>query len=148
MRQSLAAAALAASLALGACDYDPRGRCASAADCLAGQVCAGGVCGAAVAGPADRAPVAAADAFVVPRNGTLNVPAGSGVLANDSDPDGDPLTAALVSGPSYGVAFLAPDGSLTYEPATGFVGVDSLSYRATDGVLWSDVTEVTITVGP
>ena len=31
-----------------------------------------------------------------------NLVKGSGVLANDSDPDGDPLTAILVSGPAHG----------------------------------------------
>jgi len=147
--RNLAAAALLAPLLLGAaCDYDPRGRCASQRDCLAGQVCTGGVCGAQGAGPVNQPPVAAADAYAVAAGGTLNVPAASGVLANDTDPDGDPLAAEKAADPSHGIAFLSPDGALVYVPAAGFTGVEVLTYRASDGVLRSEAATVTITVGP
>ena len=43
------------------------------------------------------APTAAADAYSTGEDTALTVEA-SGVLANDSDPDGDALTAALVVG--------------------------------------------------
>jgi Bacterial Ig domain len=136
---------------LAACDYEPRGRCSSQQDCLAGQVCTGGVCAAqGPVGPLPHAPVAAADAYQVTAGAILDVPAASGVLANDSDPDGDALTAEKdpQGGPSYGVAYLAPDGSLVYVPALGFTGTDAFTYRASDGVLRSDVTAVTVTVVP
>lgn len=142
----LVAVALLALLA--ACDYDPRGRCTSQADCLAGQVCSGGVCAAEGAGPPNQAPVAVPDAYSVQAGAILNVPAVSGVLANDSDPDGDPLTAEKASEPTYGTVFLAPDGSFVYVPAGGFTGTDVFTYRASDGALWSSVTAVTVTVVP
>src|SRR5262249_3164881 len=94
----------------------------------------------------DQAPVAANDAYSVNRNSTLNVPA-AGVLANDTDADGDALKAVLVSGPSHGPLTLNADGSFIYKPAHNFRGTDSFTYRASDGALTSGVATVTITVG-
>lgn len=147
MRTPPAAALLLLAL-LGACDYEPRGRCTSQQDCLAGQVCAGGVCAAEGAGLLNHPPVAAADAYTVAAGTILSVPAASGVLANDSDPDGDPLTAEKVADPTYGVVYLSPDGAVIYVPASGFSGTDTFTYRASDGSLRSDVTAVSVTVVP
>ena len=61
--------------------------------------------------------------------------AAPGVLANDTDPDGDPLTAVLVTGPSHGTLTLNANGSFTYTPAANFTGTDSFTYRASDGTL-------------
>jgi Bacterial Ig domain len=149
MRNASASVAALALLAfVVACDYDPRGRCTSQADCLAGQVCSGGVCAAEGAAPVNQPPVAVADAYSVKAGAILSVPAASGVLANDSDPDGDPLTAEKASEPTYGTVFLAPDGSIVYVPPGGFTGTDGFTYRASDGVLRSDATAVTVTVVP
>ena len=46
--------------------------------------------------------------------------AAPGVLANDTDPDGDPLTAVLVTGPSHGTLTLNANGSFTYTPAANY----------------------------
>lgn len=69
-----------------------------------------------------------------------------GVLGNDSDPDGNQLSAVLGSGPSYGTIDLNANGSFTYTPAHNFTGTDSFTYRASDGTLTSSLTTVTITV--
>ena len=61
------------------------------------------------------------------------VPAVSGVLANDTDPDGNPLTAVLVSDVTNGALTLNSDGSFTYIPDDNFNGTDSFMYLATDG---------------
>src|SRR5216117_1057216 len=75
------------------------------------------------------------------------VPAVSGVLTNDSDADGDALTAVLVSGPTNALAFtLNPDGSFSYTPAPNYVGPDSFTYRANDGLTNSAVVTVNLTV--
>ena len=74
--------------------------------------------------------------------------AAPGVLANDYDIDGDPLTAALVMGPAYGQAVLYPDGSFTYTPLADFYGTDTFTYTATDGVALSDIATVTVIVTP
>src|SRR5215207_3193852 len=90
-------------------------------------------------------PVAAGDAFSTAEDTVLTVPA-PGVLDNDSDPDGNPLTAVLVTGPSDGSLTLNANGSFSYTPAADFAGSDSFTYRASDGTLTSNVATVTITV--
>ncbi len=70
----------------------------------------------------------------------------SGLLSNDSDPDGDPLTAVLVSGPATGTLTLNSDGSFIYDPAVGIDGVVSFVYRAFDGVAFSDGVTVMIVI--
>ena len=72
--------------------------------------------------------------------------ADNGVLANDSDVDGDALEAVLVDSPTNGSLTLNADGSFTYEPSGNFNGTDSFTYYATDGTLNSDQATVTITV--
>jgi len=83
--------------------------------------------------PSNHAPVAAADSWTW-QNGDLALAvAAPGVLANDSDPDLDPLSAVLLSGPAHGTLDLRADGSFTYLPDAGFGGLDSFVYAATDG---------------
>ena len=92
-------------------------------------------------------PVAADDAYQGLTNDDLTIDA-PGVLGNDTDADGDGLTAALVSGTSNGALSLNADGSFTYTPDVGFVGDDTFTYQASDGAILSDVATVTITVIP
>jgi VCBS repeat-containing protein len=94
---------------------------------------------------ANDAPVAAADAYTTAEDTALTV-AAPGVLGNDSDPDGDTLTAVLVSGPSHGTLTLQADGSFIYTPAVNFNGSDSFTYQASDGTLASNLAAVTLTV--
>jgi hypothetical protein len=79
--------------------------------------------------------------------GSLIVPAEGGVLANDSDPDHDPLTAQLVAGPQHGSVQLAANGSFVYTPAANFTGGDQFSYRATDSHGATAQATVRIAVG-
>ena len=80
---------------------------------------------------ADSAPIAAIDSYATDEDVTLTTPA-PGVLANDTDANGDPLTAELVVGPTHGALSLAPDGSFQYVPAANFNGTDEFTYRALD----------------
>ena len=73
-------------------------------------------------------PVADDDTFNAPTD-TLTVEA-PGVLANDSDADGDSLIAVLVTEPSNGMLTLNRDGSFTYTPNAGFIGTDTFTYLA------------------
>jgi uncharacterized delta-60 repeat protein len=93
----------------------------------------------------NHAPVATNDSYSVNEGSSLSVPA-PGVLGNDTDVDGDPLTARLVSGPSHGSLALNADGSFTYTPAAFYSGPDSFTYRANDGTADSNVATVAITV--
>lgn len=85
-----------------------------------------------VAGTNDS-PLAENDSYTATVNQTLTVP-GPGVLANDSDEDGDALTAILVDGPSHGQLTLAEDGSFVYQPDTDYLGPDEFTYQASDGI--------------
>ena len=73
----------------------------------------------ALLGPARNtivnSPVAAPDSYTTNRNTALVV-AAPGVLANDTDPNGDALTAVLVTNPSHGTLTLNANGSFTYTP--------------------------------
>lgn len=91
-------------------------------------------------------PVGNSDSYGAIEDQLLTVPAGSGVLANDTDADGDPLTASLVSSTGNGVLSLAADGSFTYLPAANFDGTDTFSYLASDGSESSAATVVTISL--
>jgi VCBS repeat-containing protein len=90
------------------------------------------------------------EAYETDEDTTLEVSALAGVLANDTDIDGDTLTAILVDGlgPHHGTLTLNPDGSFTYTPDENFHGLDGFSYRVSDGTVESDAIAVTITVNP
>jgi hypothetical protein len=80
-------------------------------------------------------------------NGTIHYEINTGVLLNDSDPEGAELSAALATPPGHGDLSLASDGSFTYTPTLSFSGQDSFSYIASDGVL-TDTALVTLNVTP
>ncbi len=86
----------------------------------------------------------------------LTVSATGGVLANDTDPNGDTLTVKddnpdipgiqPQDGPSNGTLTLNSDGSFDYTPDAGFSGTDTFTYKANDGTDDSNTATVTITV--
>ncbi len=94
--------------------------------------------------PINDAPGAVDDAYAVGAVTAFSVPALSGILANDSDPAGDPLTAVLVSGTTNGILTINADGSFTYTPNPGYTGADAFLYQASDGVLLSNIATVTL----
>jgi formylglycine-generating enzyme required for sulfatase activity len=93
----------------------------------------------------NRAPQGVADAYSVNQGVVLSVGA-PGVLGNDSDADGDVLTAVLVTAPAHGTLNLSANGAFSYTPASGYVGPDSFTYRANDGTASSASATVTLTV--
>ena len=72
----------------------------------------------------NRPPEPAEDVYTAVIDAVLTVPTDTGVLANDTDPDEDPLSASLLDPPANGTVDLAADGSFTYTPtpATGGEG--------------------------
>ncbi|UMG94321.1 LamG-like jellyroll fold domain-containing protein [Nocardioides sp. TF02-7] len=95
--------------------------------------------------PPNVAPEAADDAYDTTEGNPLEVPA-PGVLDNDTDADGDDLTATNVTQPDNGDVTLDEDGSFTYTPDAGFSGTDTFTYTANDGSADSAPATVTITV--
>lgn len=75
---------------------------------------------------------------------SLAVAPGAGVLFNDFDPEGDPVTGAAVSGagPANAQSFtLNANGTFTYTPAAGFTGTDTFQYTVT-----GQTTPATVTI--
>jgi len=94
-------------------------------------------------------PRGVADNYSVNEDQTLNVVnQNQGVLANDIDPNNPNLTAILVSTTTHGNLTLNSNGTFSYTPTGNYNGPDSFTYRASDGVLSSLPTTVTITVNP
>lgn len=81
---------------------------------------------------ANQVPVTEADFYRMPSTKSSLVVRGPGVLANDSDPDGDPITAELLSGTNYGDLELRRNGGFTFTPPPGFSGFTSFDYLARD----------------
>jgi len=90
-------------------------------------------------------PVAIPDSYSTDEDTTLMIPA-PGVLGNDGDVDGDTLTAVKMSDPSHGTVTLNNNGGFTYVPVANYHGTDSFTYKAFDGIAFSNVVTVTITV--
>jgi hypothetical protein len=105
----------------------------------------------------NNVPITAPDSYTVPQGATLTTtdpfgvsggPEDDGVLANDRDPEGQPLTAVLVSGPQFASSFtLNANGTFSYRHNGASRTTDSFTYRASDGVGQSVVTTVTINIG-
>ncbi len=74
--------------------------------------------------PTPDAPVADDDSYVTVAGGTLTTVL-PGVLANDSDEDGDTLTPSVSTPPTAGSVALGVDGSFVYTPNPLFAGTDS-----------------------
>jgi parallel beta-helix repeat protein len=102
--------------------------------------------GSGSGGSTNHAPVANDDSYSVDQGGSLNVPAGTGVLGNDNDADGDSLTATRVGNVSHGTVTLNSNGGFSYTPTSSYTGDDSFTYRANDGTADSNLATVTITV--
>jgi VCBS repeat-containing protein len=97
----------------------------------------------------NEVPVSSNDiGYSVNEDGALTVAAAQGVLANDTDPDSNPLTAVLQNGPAHGTVDLASDGSFFYTPAANYFGSDSFTYKANDGSADSNLATVAIDVNP
>ncbi len=89
-------------------------------------------------------PVAEDDDFITTEDTTLN----DSVAGNDIDPDNDPLTYSVLTGPANGTLTLNADGSFTYVPDPDYNGFDSFTYTACDPALFCDQATVTIDVLP
>jgi hypothetical protein len=95
-------------------------------------------------GSDNQAPLAVNDSAGVSEDGSTDI----AVLANDSDPDGDPLDVTGVSNPPHGNASVNPDDTIHYQPDVNYNGADSFSYTVSDGNGGADSATVSVTVTP
>ena len=87
------------------------------------------------------------DYYTVPEDSSVAVSAAAGILVNDIDPEGDPITAVLIDDVDHGVLSFNSDGSFFYRPAPDYSGIDQFIYRAVDSSgVYSEVGTVTIGV--
>jgi VCBS repeat-containing protein len=103
-------------------------------------------------------PVGVSDDYTLSEGGTLSMGDGAGtttpgntaddgVLANDTDVDGQVLSALLVSGPAHASTFsLGADGSFTYTHDGTESFSDSFVYQVSDGILTSAPVTVALTI--
>jgi len=96
--------------------------------------------------PVNDAPVAVDDDYSVHAGQVLQI-AAPGLLANDSDADGDTLTVTLlnVTG-TQGSVVAFGDGHFSFTPTAGFVGDTSFTYTISDGFGGSDTATATVHV--
>jgi len=92
--------------------------------------------------PVNDAPVATNDSATTSEDTPVTID----VLSNDTDVDGDSLTATSVSTPAHGSASVNTDGTVTYTPNADYNGTDSFTYKATDGAADSNEATVAVTV--
>ena len=100
-----------------------------------------------VVNPINDPPVAQADSYATNEDVPLII-AAPGVLVNDSDVDGDTLTATIVQGPVNGTLEFNSDGSFAYIPIANYYGTDSFEYQASDPLGASSIAMATIVVHP
>lgn len=91
----------------------------------------------------NSAPVAANDSYVRHGSGTIG-----SLLANDYDPDSDPIGVSIVTSPAHGTLYGAQPGYYTYSLTnSSWTGTDTFTYKACDPYqACSSVVTVTINV--
>jgi len=77
-------------------------------------------------------PVAVDDFYSIMQDNILEVEVSDGVIVNDYDPEEAEMNVTIEDDP-IGNVTLNPDGSFSYNPAPGFVGVDTFTYFVNDG---------------
>ena len=102
--------------------------------------------------PANRPPVAVGDTATTNEDTAVNI----NVLANDGDPDNDPLTITITSAPAKGTVAVNNNGTpdnpaddfVTYTPNPNVNGTDGFTYQVNDGHGGIASASVTIRVNP
>lgn len=75
-----------------------------------------------------------------------SMPVTIAVLGNDLDIDGDKLAVASFTSPANGTVTANSDGTLTYSPKAGYVGIDSFSYTISDPAGATDTAAISVSV--
>ena len=92
--------------------------------------------------PGNQPPVANDDTATVNEDGATDV----AVLANDTDPNGDPRTVTGATNPPHGTTSVNANGTVHYVPDGNYAGADGFDYTIADGQGGTDTGHVTVTV--
>ena len=95
----------------------------------------------------NKPPVPTADTYQVTGGTPLVLELADSILNNDSDPEGDPLSATLLTPPQNGSLQLNADGTLTYTSDPSFAGIDTFQYLASDSYDYAESDYTWITKG-
>ena len=87
-------------------------------------------------------PTANADAIVANEDSAITF----NVLANDTDPEGDPLSIVAVSQGANGTVIVGTGGNVIYTPDGDYTGADSFTYTIADGNGGTALGSVDVTV--
>ena len=93
--------------------------------------------------PPNSGPDANDDVAEVEEDGSVDI----AVLANDTDPDADPLTVTSATA-DHGTVTINPDGTITYDPDENYNGPDEITYTVDDGNGGTDSAKVAVNVTP
>ncbi len=95
----------------------------------------------------NQPPVAQGETFQINEDQELSSAAVGPLTANDSDPDGDPLSVVVTVAPVNG-ALVVNAQAFNYQPSANYHGADQFSYRVSDGDLQSNEVVAEITIMP
>lgn len=96
----------------------------------------------------NRAPIATGDYYYAPVSGSIAIPAAAGILRNDIDPDGNAISAILISNyVDHGTLSVFADGHFNYTPTLFYSGIDRFTYQMKDSNNATASAVVTIFVG-
>lgn len=90
----------------------------------------------------DNAPVAIDDSIIAAEGKSITFSA----AANDSDPDGNAVSALLRTLPAHGALYVNSNGTYTYTPDPHYAGDDSFTYYPSDGTLKGNFATVNVSV--
>lgn len=93
-------------------------------------------------GAVNNPPVAVNDSATTNVNTAVTI----NVVANDSDPDGNPISVSAVGTASNGSVVNNGNGTVTYTPNNGYSGADSFTYTISDGNGGMATATVSVTV--
>ena len=100
--------------------------------------------------PVSDPPVTVIDLLNVNEAGTVSLTStgSSTLLSNDTDIEGDALSAIIVTNPLYGSLTLNPDGTFNYTQDGTDVSTDTFTYKSNDGTSDGNTVTVTISISP
>ena len=84
--------------------------------------------------------------FTTAEDTQLSVPAATGLLFHDFDDENDLMHASLAQQAAHGIVSVSDNGAFTYTPNADFVGTDTFTYKASDGIVDSPATTITVNV--